>query len=187
MRPPNVNYLAAVHFWPGREYVSDWFFWSALRIFSVLCGCTRASAPVRCSWQGRSGRVGADDGDERVESRSILQPLRIPPLIFVVMSADWLFCGGYKWVSRFEMPAFPPSGQESAEWSRCLRYGVPETVWLLCDEAQQAWCAQDSLWWTERRRYLECWQTSPLFQVCCKERTCRSPKSRPWLENMCRK
>jgi len=35
----------------------------------------------RCSWHGHSERMGADVGDESTESRSVLQPLRIPSVI----------------------------------------------------------------------------------------------------------
>jgi len=34
-----------------------------------------------CSWQGHSRRVGADDGDESTESRSVLQSHRIALVI----------------------------------------------------------------------------------------------------------
>jgi len=33
------------------------------------------------SWEGHSGRVGAGVGDESMESRRVLQPLRIPSVI----------------------------------------------------------------------------------------------------------
>jgi len=35
----------------------------------------------RCSWEGRSGRVGAGVGDESTKSRKVVQPLRIPLVI----------------------------------------------------------------------------------------------------------
>ena len=35
----------------------------------------------RCSWEGQSRKVGAGVGDESTESRSVVQPLRIPLVI----------------------------------------------------------------------------------------------------------
>jgi len=35
----------------------------------------------RCSWQEHSRRVGANVGDKSTESRSALQPLRIPSVL----------------------------------------------------------------------------------------------------------
>ena len=59
---------------------------------------------------------------------SVLQPLRIPSVtrlecrtsIVVLRWTDELLCGGYKRVSRLEMPMDRwTGGQVSAEWSRC--------------------------------------------------------------------
>ena len=59
----------------------------------------------RCSWQDHSRRVSGDVGDESTESRSVVQPLRIPSAIrpecrtsVVVRWTD------EKWVSQFEAP-----------------------------------------------------------------------------------
>ena len=35
----------------------------------------------RCSWKGHSRKVGAGVGDESTESRSVVQPLRLPLVI----------------------------------------------------------------------------------------------------------
>ena len=92
-------------------------------------------------------RVGADVGNGSTESRSVVQPLRIPSVIHperhnsvVVRKTDKLLCGGYKWVCRFEMPCISTrwTGERRVEqMSRVPWHGGLETVWLLCDEAQQ--------------------------------------------------
>jgi len=73
--------------------------------------CGGGSAGPTLFWQGHSKMMGADIGDESAESRSAFQPLRIPLVIHpehgtsVVVVFRWTdeLCGGYKWVSRFEM------------------------------------------------------------------------------------
>jgi len=64
-----------------------------------------------CSWEGHFRRMGAGIGDENTESRSFLQPHRIPLVICperrtYVVVVKWTdeLCGGYKRVSRFETP-----------------------------------------------------------------------------------
>ena len=88
---------------------------------AIPCLCKqerKCPTPVRrrlswthASWKGHSTRVGADVGDESTDSRSVLRQLRTPSVIrserrtsVVVRWIDELLCGGYNWVSQFEMP-----------------------------------------------------------------------------------
>ena len=103
----------------------------------------------RCCRKGHSRWVGADVGDESItESCSVVQPLRIPLVKcqerrtsdVVITWIDELFCGGHKWVSRFETPCIP-IGWTGEHWvSQALWHGVLEIMWLLCDEAQLVGC-----------------------------------------------
>jgi len=69
----------------------------------------------KSSWQGNCRRVGADVGGGSMESRSVFQTLRIPSVIgqerrtsvAVIRRTDKLLCGGFKWVSRFDMRCIP--------------------------------------------------------------------------------
>ena len=88
-------------------------------------------------------------GFESAEPRSVVQPLRTPLVIrperrtsvVVCRRNDEFLCGGYKWVCRFQVQRIPTrwtisSGADvQAAW-----HGVLETLWLLCDEAQQFEC-----------------------------------------------
>ena len=102
-----------------------------------------------CSWKGHSRRVGADVRDESKESRGVVQSLCILSVIrpvrhtsdVVVRWSDELLCGGYKQTGVSIWNAV-----HSTRWSRWALSGVGvpapwhgalETVWLLCDEAQQ--------------------------------------------------
>jgi len=44
-------------------------------------GAEAVKPDPRCSWEGHSGRVGAGDVDGNMESRKVVQPLRLP-LVF---------------------------------------------------------------------------------------------------------
>jgi len=77
----------------------------------------------RRSWQGHSRRMGDDVGDESTESRSVVQLLRIPPVIrpehrtSVVVRDDWwlMSCGAADTNGCLDLgcPTFPPNGQVS--------------------------------------------------------------------------
>jgi len=64
------------------------------------------------SWEGHSRKVGTGVWNENAESCGVVRPLCIPlkirpvrrTYVVVVRKTDELFCGGYKWVSRFEAP-----------------------------------------------------------------------------------
>jgi len=80
-----------------------------------------------CSWEGHPWRVGADVGDESTESRGVVQPLRIPPVIrpvrctYAVIVDELMICSaaGINGCVDLRRRAFPHGGQVSAEWSRC--------------------------------------------------------------------
>jgi len=100
----------------------------------------------RRSWQGHSRRMGDDVGDESTESRSVVQLLRIPPVIrpehrtSVVVRDDWwvvvrrIQMGVSIWDALHSHPMgrWALSGSDvQAPWE-----GELETVWLLCNKAQ---------------------------------------------------
>jgi len=76
-------------------------------------------------WEGHSGGVCIGICNYSAESCGVVYPLRVPLMIrplrrtcvVVVREADQLLCGGYKWVSRFEVPC--NSTRWAAERSRC--------------------------------------------------------------------
>ena len=87
-------------------------------------GAEAVKLESQCSWQVQSRSVGADVGDENLESHSVLYPLHIQSVIcikcctsvFIVRWTDELVCARCKWVSWFKMSVH--SHQVNTEVSR---------------------------------------------------------------------
>jgi len=79
------------------------------------------------SWEGHSGGVGANVGDENAEACGIVRPLRIPLVIrplrrtYVVLSDELMRCGatGTNGCLDLRRRASALAGRVSDEWSRC--------------------------------------------------------------------
>ena len=118
-----------------------------------LCQGEFLDIPDLCK-QERKSLTPVRRRDESTESRSALQPFRIPSVIrpqrrtpvIIVRWTDELLCSKYNKCFDLRCRAFPRDGQESAEWSRCpgsMTRPAIEIVWLFCDEAQQVGCLRE--------------------------------------------
>ena len=88
-------------------------------------GAEVVKSDPRCSWQSHPGSVGADVGDESMESPSVVQPLRISLVIrpvrrtYVVVRWTVSCAAGRNGCLDLSCRAFPPSDSVRAGWIKC--------------------------------------------------------------------
>jgi len=137
---PMATHAPVCIFWHGNAMKFTWTIWSTVW----------SSAPSTSRRSGHSPFV--QTGAETFETGAeVVNPPSAPHFCYCRQMSWWVLCSGYKWVSWFEMRAFPLDGQVSAEWSRCPgsmgRRGRDSVA--LCDEAQQVGCLrrQEDIRW----------------------------------------